>query len=119
MRDQEHGWEPKGAAQLIDIRGGPDANGRIVAYDFRTCYPSNATPTLALLLTGAIDAKPAVLDMGDRSAVPPYATGAVRVVVNDMVPIVRASWLRGVSALPNVFARESFMDELAAAADIG
>ena len=31
-------------------------------------------------------------------------------------PIVRAAWLRGVSALPNVFAHKSFMDELAAAA---
>jgi nicotinate dehydrogenase subunit B len=114
MRDQEHGWEPKGAAQLIDVHGGVDANGRLIGYDFATCYPSNAAPTLALLLTGAIDATPALLDMGDRSAVPPYSSGALRVVVNDMAPIVRASWLRGVSGLPNVFARESFMDELAA-----
>jgi nicotinate dehydrogenase subunit B len=30
-----------------------------------------------------------------------------------MPPLVRAAWLRGVSALPNVFAHESFIDELA------
>jgi nicotinate dehydrogenase subunit B len=30
-----------------------------------------------------------------------------------MPPIVRASWLRGVSALPNTFAHESYIDELA------
>ena len=33
-----------------------------------------------------------------------------------MPPILRASWLRGVSALPNSFAHESFIDELATAA---
>ena len=30
-----------------------------------------------------------------------------------MPPIVRASWFRGVSALPNTFAHESYIDELA------
>ncbi len=30
-----------------------------------------------------------------------------------MAPIVRAAWMRGVSALPNTFAHESFVDELA------
>ena len=54
--------------------------------------------------------------MGDRSAVPPYDYKHLRVVANDMVPILRASWLRGVSALPNTFAHESYVDELATAA---
>ena len=40
----------------------------------------------------------------------------LRVIVNDMAPILRASWLRGVSALPNTFAHESYVDELATAA---
>ena len=118
MREQEHGWEPKGAAQLIDVQGGLDQAGNITAYDFRTRYPSNTAPTLALLLTGTIDPTPIVSDMGDRTAIPPYATGATRIVVNDTAPIVRAAWLRGVSALPNVFAHESFIDELAAAAKV-
>ena len=33
-----------------------------------------------------------------------------------MAPILRASWLRGVSALPNSFAHESWIDEAASAA---
>ncbi|HMN58466.1 MAG TPA: molybdopterin-dependent oxidoreductase, partial [Ottowia sp.] len=36
--------------------------------------------------------------------------------INDMAPILRAAWLRGVSALPNSFAHESYIDELAHAA---
>jgi isoquinoline 1-oxidoreductase len=37
----------------------------------------------------------------------------MRIGCDDTPAIVRASWLRGVSALPNVFAHESFIDELA------
>ncbi|WP_049265876.1 xanthine dehydrogenase family protein molybdopterin-binding subunit, partial [Pseudomonas aeruginosa] len=118
MREQEHGWEPKGTAQLIEVRGGLDEQGRVAAYDFATCYPSNGAPTLALLLTRRIPATPQVADMGDRTAIPQYRYPRMRVVANDAVPIVRASWMRGVSALPNVFAHESYADELAHLAGI-
>jgi len=37
----------------------------------------------------------------------------MRITCHDMATIVRASWLRGVSALPNSFAHEAFIDELA------
>ncbi|HEY1236609.1 MAG TPA: molybdopterin cofactor-binding domain-containing protein, partial [Candidatus Binatia bacterium] len=34
MRADEHGWEPKGPAQLDIIRAGVDADGKIIAWDF-------------------------------------------------------------------------------------
>ncbi|MCG5075463.1 xanthine dehydrogenase family protein molybdopterin-binding subunit [Paraburkholderia tagetis] len=118
MREQEHGWEPKGAAQLIDVDGGLDAQGEVVGYDFSTRYPSNDALTLALLLTGVVPATPAPVEqMGDRTAIPPYRYATTQVVVHDTPPIVRASWMRGVSALPNVFAHESYIDELAVLAN--
>ncbi|UTD26112.1 molybdopterin cofactor-binding domain-containing protein [Bradyrhizobium sp. WD16] len=117
-RAQEHQWEPKGTAQLMDVDGGLDAQGGVAAYDFATRYPSNGAPTLALLLTGTIAPVPAVFEMGDRTAIPPYAYDNMRVVAHDMPPIVRAAWLRGVSALPNTFAHESYIDELATAAGV-
>ncbi|ORC52773.1 aldehyde dehydrogenase [Burkholderia sp. A27] len=117
-REDEHAWEPKGAAQLMDVRGALGAEGELAAYDFATRYPSNDAPTLALLLTGAISAEPQVFEMGDRTAVPPYDYRAMRIVCDDTPPIVRASWLRGVSAVPNTFAHESFIDELAAQAGV-
>jgi nicotinate dehydrogenase subunit B len=112
-REQEHAWEPKGTAQLMDINGGLDANGGVAAYDFAMRYPSNGAPTLALLLTGRIKPEPEIFEMGDRTAIPPYAYENMRVVAHDMPPIVRASWFRGVSALPNTFAHESWIDECA------
>src|SRR5215212_6578776 len=112
-REQEHAWEPKGTAQLMDVNGGLNADGSVAGYDFVTRYPSNGAPTLALLLTGMVPNTPVVFEMGDRTAIPPYDYENLRVVANDMPPIVRASWLRGVSALPNTFAHESWIDECA------
>ena len=117
-REQEHAWEPKGAAQLMEIDGGLMADGRVAAYDFETSYPSNGAPTLALLLTRTIEPVAQAYEMGDRTARPPYSYDNLRVKVNDMAPIVRASWLRGVSALPSSFAHESYIDELATAAGV-
>ena len=117
-REQEHAWEPKGTAQLMDVKGGLRADGSVAGYDFATRYPSNGAPTLALLLTGAVAPVPAVFEMGDRTAIPPYDYENIRVVAHDMPPIVRASWLRGVSALPNTFAHESYIDELATEAGV-
>lgn len=117
-REQEHLWEPKGAAQLMRINGGLDAEGGVAAYDFETSYPSNGAPTLALLLTRTIEPVAQAFEMGDRTARPPYGFANLRVKVNDMAPIVRASWLRGVSALPSSFAHESYVDELATAAGV-
>lgn len=117
-REQEHLWEPKGTAQLMQVRGGLNADGSVAAYDFETSYPSNGAPTLALLLTRTVEPVAQAYEMGDRTARPPYDYDNLRVAVNDMAPIVRASWLRGVSALPNSFAHESYVDELATAAAV-
>jgi nicotinate dehydrogenase subunit B len=117
-REQEHAWEPKGAAQLMDVKGGLRADGGVAGYDFSTRYPSNGAPSLALLLTGTVAPAPVVFEMGDRTAIPPYDYQDMRVVAHDMPPIVRASWFRGVSALPNTFAHESYIDELATEAGV-
>lgn len=117
-REQEHQWEPKGAAQLMEVRGGLNADGSVAAYDFQTSYPSNGALTLALLLTGKVSPGAVAYEMGDRTSVPPYDYENLRVAINDMAPILRASWLRGVSALPNSFAHESYIDELAAEAGV-
>ena len=117
-REQEHAWEPKGAAQLMQVNGGLNADGSVAAYDFQTAYPSNGAPTLALLLTRTIEPVAQAFEMGDRTARPPYDYDNLRVTVNDMPPMLRASWLRGVSALPNAFAHESYIDELATAAGV-
>lgn len=112
-REQEHGWEPKGSAQLIDIEGSLDQNNDLLDYHFTTRYPSNDAPTLALVLTGTVSNQPRMLEMGDRTSVPPYRYPRQNIACYDMPSIVRSAWLRGVSALPNSFAHDCFIDELA------
>ncbi|MCS2608104.1 xanthine dehydrogenase family protein molybdopterin-binding subunit [Halomonas dongshanensis] len=115
-REQEHLWEPKGAAQQMDVEAGLDANGLLAGYRFTTRYPSNNAPTLALLLTGVQAPSDLPFQMGDRTAVPPYRYPHRHISCDDVPTLVRASWLRGVSAMPNTFAHESAIDELAHAA---
>jgi len=114
MRADEHLWEPKGAGQQMRVTGTVSRDGRLVGYDFATRYPSNDAPLLAALLTGTIAPEPRVFEMGDRTAVSPYGCAHRRFVCEDLAPLVRASWLRGVSALPNSFAHDTFVDECAA-----
>jgi nicotinate dehydrogenase subunit B len=45
-REQEHLWEPKGAAQLMEVNGALGSDGSVLAYDFQTRYPSNGPPNL-------------------------------------------------------------------------
>ncbi len=113
MREQESGWEPKGTGQLMRVRGGLDQHGQVAAYELKTSYPSNNAVTLSLVLTGKVANRADVQQMGDRTAIPQYEYPNMRVICQDAAPIVRASWMRGVSALPNVFAHESWIDELA------
>jgi nicotinate dehydrogenase subunit B len=119
MRDQEHGWEPKAAAQLIDCHAGLDSDGNITDYQVTTKYFTGRAETLAHYLTGARPAKPTIVRQGDRNAAPPYGgIPNLSVTVLDVVPPIRAAVMRGVASLPNTFANECFIDELAAAANV-
>ena len=70
-REQEHAWEPKGAAQLMQVRGGLDARQRTVSQPTTSRPRTRATraPTLALLLTRTIEpGGRSAFEMGDRTA---------------------------------------------------
>ena len=118
-REQEHAWEPKGTAQLMDVNGGLNADGSVAG--LRLCHALSVqrrADAWRCCSPGGSRRSHVVFEMGDRTAIPPYDYDNMRVVANDMPPIVRASWLRGVSALPNTFAHESYIDELATEAGV-
>ncbi|MFL5298721.1 MAG: molybdopterin cofactor-binding domain-containing protein [Anaeromyxobacteraceae bacterium] len=131
MRDDEFGWEPYGSAMAIDLRAGLDAKGEVVAWQnelwshTHTTRPGEsegANLLAAWYLADALEPGPArnipqPSGGGDRNAIPLYAFPRQR-VVNHLVTEMplRVSALRTLGAYANVFALESFMDELAAAA---
>ena len=118
-RQDELGWDPKGPQQLLDLRAGIDASGRIAAWDTRMWIPANHRGARILL---AAEAAGIAQDSGRDSAGifengdPPYDAGPVRVTANWMrdTPL-NPSNLRAPGKPANVFAVEGFTDEIAAA----
>ncbi|HTE46770.1 MAG TPA: molybdopterin cofactor-binding domain-containing protein [Gemmatimonadaceae bacterium] len=125
-RADEHGWEPKGVAMVMDIAAGLDENGRIVGWDYAVWTPTHSNrPSgqaggsasfVAAQLNGATPtSRPGT--GGDRNARNTYSTGATRVVAHLLQSSpIRTSSMRGLGSPQNSFANESFMDEVAIAA---
>ena len=132
MREQEHGWEPFGPAMASNVSGAIDDQGRIVAWTYDVWSNTHSTrpggPAGNLLAAQYLaqpfqPPPPSEIPMpeggGDRNAIPIYTIPNER-VVDHFIPQMplRVSALRALGAYLNVFAIESFMDELAAAAKI-
>jgi nicotinate dehydrogenase subunit B len=128
MRDEETAWDTKGPAFVVKLRGGLDATGHLVAYEYnaRSCdynhvgYNEPDTVLIAQLM-GSRRAKPA----SGSSAMPSdmYAI-ANRRMIGEVVslPLVwetplRTGNLRDPNGPQSTFGAESFIDELAAAAN--
>ena len=131
MREEEHAWEPFGPAMVVKVRGALDANGRIAGWDYAVFSNTHSTrPGAAgnlapawLLEKPFSPPAPKPLPQpeggGDRNAIPLYAFPNARVTHHFIAQMpLRVSALRALGAYTNVFAIESFMDELAAAARV-
>ncbi len=130
MRDQEHAWEPFGAAMVTSVRASLDNGGAIAdwqyevwsnAHSTRPGGAGNLVPAWHLATPFAQPVPrpiPQPTGGGDRNAIPIYRFANTR-VVHRFIPgmPLRVSALRGLGAYMNVFSIESFMDELAKAAD--
>jgi nicotinate dehydrogenase subunit B len=129
MREQEHAWEPYGPAMIMSLKASLDAEGRVSAWQHEVwSNPHSTRPAPAGNLQPAWQlAKPFTQPPakplpqpeggGDRNAIPLYSLPNAR-VVHHFIPAMplRVSALRALGAYGNIFALESFMDELARAA---
>jgi nicotinate dehydrogenase subunit B len=122
MRDDEHGWEPKGPAQLLTVRAATDAEGKVTAWDFvDRSFPwtENSNPLLASRQVGH-DPTSTGLGNGTGGGGQIYNFDNQKVVAS-MIPWVwpdpmplRTSNLRAPGDLARCFASESAIDEIAA-----
>jgi CO/xanthine dehydrogenase Mo-binding subunit len=130
MREQENTWEPFTPAMITDVQASLDPDGRIVDWTYdvwsntHNMRPGNAgrlMPSWALA-TPLTPSPPMPIPMpeggGDRNAIPLYDLPQAH-VVSHFIPDMplRVSAMRGLGAYTNVFSIESFMDELAIAAE--
>jgi nicotinate dehydrogenase subunit B len=118
-RQDETGWDPKGPQQLLDLQAGMDASGRIVGWDTQMWLPNQAPgarPLLAADAAGLPQEHGAGAGAITQNGDPPYQADNVRVLVHwtKEAPL-QLSNLRAPGKIANVFAVESFTDELAAA----
>ncbi len=131
MREDEFAWEPYGPAMALELEARLDGSGSIVSWKHElwsnghTNRPGRS-PKPALIaarhLEKAFDFAPAVdpalpPEGAGRNAIPLYDFPDLQVVKHYVRETPRrASSLRALGAYGNVFAIESFMDELAAEA---
>ncbi len=122
MRQDEHGWDPKGPQQLLDMRAGLDAQGNIAAWEAEMWVPMNKPGGRPLL---SVDAAGMAQDHGQgaglmtQNADTPYAPANVSVTAHYLKDTpLRPSNLRAPGKIANVFAVEAFTDELAVAAGV-
>ncbi len=136
MRDDEFAWEPFGPAMVVKTRAALDAQGNIVDWAFdvwsnghsgRPNTAKTAGKVSSLLAAWHLANPVAHRPQGDppmtaggglaRNSPAPYDFPNERVVAHRVEEMpLRVSALRSLGAYANVFALESFMDELAAAA---
>jgi CO/xanthine dehydrogenase Mo-binding subunit len=120
MREDEHGWDPKGPPHLVDLRAGLDAQGRITGWTADAYIPKGAG--------GNVDLTAAELGGLPRESIQSpgnivhnlahgYAMPAVKTVCHrlETTPF-RPSWIRTPGRMQNTFATEAFLDEVIAEA---
>jgi CO/xanthine dehydrogenase Mo-binding subunit len=119
MRDDEHGWEPLSPAMTMTIEGAADADGRVTAFDYVQYSPSHSMGEkgnhLAWHLIGGA---PGWGRKSGSAANLWYDIEAKRARNIYVEPWLRGIYLRSPGGTQSIFAYESFMDELAAAAGI-
>jgi CO/xanthine dehydrogenase Mo-binding subunit/aerobic-type carbon monoxide dehydrogenase small subunit (CoxS/CutS family) len=121
----EFGWEPYGPPVRADLAAALDPGGQVVAWRHRirtgphTSRPHGSGDRLAAAWLRAGGPPRPFTGGGQggvRNAVPIYHLGA-RDISGEYLPVARrTSSLRSLGAYANLFAIESFMDELAEAA---
>jgi CO/xanthine dehydrogenase Mo-binding subunit/aerobic-type carbon monoxide dehydrogenase small subunit (CoxS/CutS family) len=131
-REDEMCWAPLGSAMLARLSASLDAGGRIVTWrqdvwsnGFIGRPTAGGEPRLLALthlaggrpMSPAPDGPPTGAMGASRNAVPGYDLPGLHVIRHRLLDMpIRTSSLRSLGAHLNVFAIESFMDELAAAA---
>jgi CO/xanthine dehydrogenase Mo-binding subunit len=127
MRYEGHAWDPKGPAAIINVRGGVDASGKVVGFDYSWKGVSGqevgtsgelAADTLIGMSLGFV--RPQRNVFGTPSDRYVFANRRARAeVVEHFLPMsnpLRSSHMRDPQGPQAGFASEQFVDELAYAA---
>ena len=133
MRGDEFGWEPLGSPMVMKLKASLDAAGKVIDWNHelwsythstRPYDPDGCNLLAAWQLQNPLPAGPSrniaqPAGGSDRNAIPLYVFSTQKITNHLLLDQpIRTSALRTLGAYANVFALESFMDELAAAAGV-
>ena len=122
-RQDEHGWEPKGPAQLEEVKAAVDGEGKLIAWDFVDYdQPWTASGTTFLLASLQVGLKPNNPggNNGFQSGGELYNVPNQKIVIEyvnwhfpEPIPL-RTSNLRAPGSTARCFASECLLDDIAA-----
>jgi nicotinate dehydrogenase subunit B len=119
MRQDEHGWDPKGPPTLYDHRAAIDDKGIVLAWESEVFAPDRPKDIAVTLLPAELaglprdEAHPGNIH---QSLAIPYTIANIKATAHWLAETpFRPSWIRTPGRMQNTFANESFVDELAAA----
>ncbi len=131
-REDEHRWEPYGSAMVMKAKAGLDKDGNVLDWDLHlwsTPHGTRPNKNPGNLLSARYLEKPFAMPTPQNNGGPNFAADRNAIALYDFpghnvlthfitdMPL-RVSSTRGLGAYANVFAIESFIDELAVAAGV-
>jgi CO/xanthine dehydrogenase Mo-binding subunit len=131
-REGEHRWEPYGSAMVMKAKAGLDKDGNVLDWDLHlwsTPHGTRPNKNPGNLLSARYLEKPFAMPTPQNNGGPNFAADRNAIALYDFpghnvlthfitdMPL-RVSSTRGLGAYANVFAIESFIDELAVAAGV-
>jgi CO/xanthine dehydrogenase Mo-binding subunit len=123
-RQEEHGLDPKGPAQLLELRAAVDPEGVLTAWETQAWLPLATAnlpniPLLAAEAAGLPQTPGRSTGLIYQNIDPPYAMPSLHAVVHWLPDApLRTSAIRAPGKIANTFAVESFTDEVAALARV-
>jgi CO/xanthine dehydrogenase Mo-binding subunit len=124
MRQDEHGWDPKGPPVVLDYRASIDDQGQITAWESDMFMPEQPFKRSGVTLLAAVLAGLPKMPL-PGSATPhsglgiPYALPNNKLTVHWLLDTpLPSAWIRAPGNTQNTFGNETFLDEIAAATGV-
>jgi CO/xanthine dehydrogenase Mo-binding subunit len=120
MREDEHGWDPKGPPTLFDYKAAIDAQGNVVAWQSEVLIPERPKDIVVALLPAELAGLPTEASHPGNiqaSLGIPYTFPNIRATAHWLVDTpFRPSWIRTPGRMQNTYGNECFIDEIVVAA---
>jgi nicotinate dehydrogenase subunit B len=119
MREEEHGWDPKGPPTLHDFKAAVDSQGNVVGWQSEVFIPDRPKDIVVALLPAELAGLPTEPSHPGnifQAMAIPYTFPNIRAVAHWLAETpFRPSWIRTPGRMQNTYGNECFVDEIVAA----